>query len=786
LGGRARRGDLFGLGWVLVSGIAVLVPFLVHGKVFGPFDLLLQGGLTKRPGVTGHIAQNSDLANSLIPWWTLVWQQVHHGHLPLWNPYGGLGMPLAFNWQSAPFSLPALVGYLAPLRYAFTVGVVVNIVVAGSGAYVLGRVLGMGVVASAAVGTVFELSGPITAWLGYPFPSVMSWAGWILAIGLLLLRGRHRAGYIVALALCVAFSLYGGAPEGFVVLVLAIAAFFAIMLVSRTRWLGGSGPILRPGIDLVVATAAGGALAAPFALPGLQLARQSVRGLSGASAALPPHVLTFLAFQSFGGLPIYQDGRLLVFDPYSLFYTENAMYLGVSALVLAGMAIILHRRRPEVRAFSIVTVLCLAVVFVPPVVSLADKLPLLGQVGWSRAEMPMALAIAVLAGYGINSVVGAARAGDAARWLGVGFLVATLALLALWIFGRGNLPPVAASIRSHSFIWPVVETVVGLVVAGFLLWVDRRRRRSLAGPSDPIGAGTTSSVILRRSGTIAGLGLLAVQTAFLVSAGAQMMESNPHTFPQTPATRSFAAAVGPAVVADGSPGCRLGIGPNDNDVYGVHEFGIYDPIVPKTYFSAWTADTGTPSGFPGLYIFCPPVTTVAVAREFGVGYVLEPAGQPGPTGSVFVRHLADEDLYRIPGSGEAAVAPLSAGKLPADTVVGTPVTVHHPSPSQWRLKTSSNAPQALRLHLTNVPGWHATIDGRPLTLEPYAGMMLQARIPAGSHTIALQYWPETFTVGILLALASAAFLLGLLVVASFRNRRRSVAVDPGPRAPGAA
>jgi hypothetical protein len=785
VGGRARSGDLFGLGWVLVSGIAVLVPFLIHGSVFGPFDLLLQGGLTKQPGVTGHIGQNSDLANSLIPWWTLAWQQVHHGHLPLWNPYGGLGMPLAFNWQSAPFSLPALVGYLAPMKYAFTVGVVVNIVVAGSGAYVLGRVLGMGAVASAAVGTVFELSGPITAWLGYPFPSVMSWAGWIIALGLLLLQGRHRAGYIVALALCVAFSLYGGAPEGVVVLVLAIAVFFTVMLLSRTRWLGGSGPILRPGIDLVAATVAGGALAAPFALPGIQLARESVRGLSGSSGALPPHVLIFLGFQSFGGLPIYHDGHLPVFDPYSLFYTENAMYIGVSALVLAGMAVVLHHRRPEVRALSVVTVLCLAVVFVPPMVSLADRLPLLGQISWLRAEMPMALALAVLAGFGINSVVSAAKAGDAARWLGMSFLIATLALLALWIFGRGNLTPVPASIRAHSFIWPAVETVVGLIAAGFLLWVDWRRRRSLPGPSDPVGAGAAGRVLLRRSGTIAGLGLLVVQTAFLVSAGAQMMESSPRSFPQTPATQALAAGVGSVVVADGSPGCRLGIGPNDNDVYGVREFGVYDPIIPKTYFSAWKADTGTPSGVPGLYIFCPPVATVAMAREFGVGYVLEVAGQPGPVGSVFVRHLADEDLYRIPGSGEATTASLSAGKLPADKAVGTPVTVHHPSPSQWRLRTSSNAPLALRFHLTNVPGWQATIDGRPLALEPYAGMMLQARIPAGSHIVTLRYWPQTFTAGILLALVSAALLLALLVVASFRKRRRSVAGDPGPSAPGA-
>ncbi len=429
------------------------------------------------------------------------------------------GTPLAFNWQSAPFSLPALIGYAVPLRYAFTVGVVVNIVVAGSGAYVLARVLGMGVVASAAVGTVFELSGPIAAWLGYPFPAVMGWAGWILAFGLLLLRGQHRAGYVVAIAVAVAFSLFGGAPEGFAVLMLMLGAFFAVMLLLRARWLGGSGPILRPAVDLIVAVVAGCALAAPFALPALQLARQSIRGSSGTSIVLNPHVLLYLVFQSFGGLPIYHGGHIVVFDVYSLFYTENAIYVGVAAVALAGMAVILHRRRPEIRAFAVVTALGLALAFVSPIVSLADKLPLLGQVSWLRAEMPMALAIAVLAGYGIDYVVRTAGTSAVVRWVGGAFSVAALWLLGLWLFGRGDLPPALASIRAHSFIWPVVETLGGLVVAGFLLWVHRRRR-VLSQQTGADGTRAAGYLLVRWAGLIAGLGLLAVQTAFLVSAGA--------------------------------------------------------------------------------------------------------------------------------------------------------------------------------------------------------------------------------------------------------------------------
>lgn len=775
----ARHRDLVGVVWVVAAGVALLVPELVHGQFFGPYDLLGRVGLTKQPGVPIQSLQYGDLIDSLLPWKTMVWQQVHQGHLPLWNPYSGLGIPLAFNWQSGPLSLSSIVGYLVPVQAAFTVGIVVDLLVAGTGAYFLGRVLRMGVVTSAAVGTVFELSGPIAAWLGFPFPSVLCWAGWIFAFGILVLRGRHRAGYLVALAVSVAFALYGGAPEGFVVLMLTVAIFFAFLLFCRARWMGGDGPILRPALSLVVAGVAGIALALPFALPSLQLSRESVRSLSSNGGALSVHTVLYLAFQSFDGLPIFRNGRIVTFG-YSAFYAETAMYVGVSALVLAGVAIVVRRRTREVQGFALVTLVCLVLVFAGSVSSLAAHLPMLGQVNLVRSAMPMALAIAVLGGYGIDAVVRAGRAKDAARWLAAGFLVAGFLLGLLWLFGRGDLDPVQTSIRSHSFIWPAVETIVGLATAAFLFWADRQWHRSA-----PVLAGSLARrrhhAVLERPGLLAGVALLTVQAAFLVSAGAQMVESSPTSFPQTPATVSLESQVGAAEVGFGSPVCTLGLVPNINGVYRVHELSIYDPIIPKRYFTSWSTATGTKGGYPGINTFCPAVTSAAEARMFGVGYVLQRAGSPGPTGGEFVRRLGDEDLYRIPGSGEATVAPLEAGSLPADRTVGTPVPVHHPNPSEWQLTTSSHTPQAVRFHVSNVPGWSATIDGRSLQLEPYAGMMLQARVPAGTHTIVLRYWPKTFTVGIVLAVASAVFLVGLLVLSGWRRRHPGGTANGGQR-----
>ena len=110
--------DLAGLLFVVAAAVAVLLPALLHGGSLGPFDLLSRYGVSKQSGVTVHNAQTTDLIAQMIPWTSLAWTQVHHGQLPLWNPYNGLGMPLAFNWQSATFggADPARLSRPPPLR----------------------------------------------------------------------------------------------------------------------------------------------------------------------------------------------------------------------------------------------------------------------------------------------------------------------------------------------------------------------------------------------------------------------------------------------------------------------------------------------------------------------------------------------------------------------------------------------------------------------------------------------------------------------------------------------
>jgi uncharacterized membrane protein YfhO len=79
----------------------------------------------------------------------------------------------------------------------------------------------------------------------------------------------------------------------------------------------------------------------------------------------------------------------------------------------------------------------------------------------------------------------------------------------------------------------------------------------------------------------------------------------------------------------------------------------------------------------------------------------------------------------------------------------------------------------LHLHITNVPGWHAKIDGRPLALESSSSFGFSASVPAGTHHIELRYWPSTFSVGLVLALIAFVGIASALVVETWRRARRT-------------
>ena len=89
--------DALGLGWLVLVGLLYLLPALSDGVFIGSYDALSKLGLSKQPGVIVHNGELGDQIDAIIPWTNLAWTQVHAGHLPLWSPYNGVGLPAPFQ-----------------------------------------------------------------------------------------------------------------------------------------------------------------------------------------------------------------------------------------------------------------------------------------------------------------------------------------------------------------------------------------------------------------------------------------------------------------------------------------------------------------------------------------------------------------------------------------------------------------------------------------------------------------------------------------------------------------
>jgi Bacterial membrane protein YfhO len=764
---------------VLAFVLAVVFAFLVLGDAFkrgvmiGPYDILSHSGLTSRANfLMNGDTYEPDPIKQMIPWTYLAWTQVHHGALPLWNPYSGLGVPLAFNWQSAVFSVPSLVGYAVPLRYAFTAGVVATLVIAGTGGYVLGRVLRLGLLGALTVMAVFELSGPLVAWNGYPQAQVLAWGGWIFAAALLIVRGEKRLLSITMFAVTTACAVYAGHPETLIATMSAALLLLVLLVGSRAlpaRLQLPRGPILKPVIDFGVALAIGAALSAPLLLPGAQLVRQSVRSSGGSSSALPMHDLIYLAFSNFDGTPV--PGSFPVGGAF--FYNETTAYVGVIAVVLAllGILVGVRARRPEAWALAVVGVVLASVVWVGPVATLANELPVLGLVNWYRALMPLALVVAALAGMGMDGLARKDADPVARIALGGTFGLAAIFVAAFWAFGRtaGGVPTLFKTYVEHehtvSFLWPVIAIVTGLVVSGLLWW---RPRWSTAGLS----------------------ALLGIEVLSLLAAGGVLISSSSDAYPATAAVRQLQRVVGDARVGTGGAevGCPLGILPDANILFGIHQVNMNEPIMPKKYFSAWEAQNHSKPGNALFSEFCPVIASAAQARQLGVSYVLEPSGAPGPTGAKYITKLrasnpspnvlgstsSYEDLYFVPSSGIVTLSAPDGGR-----VAGQPAAhlgVSSSSSGTLDVTVHQTEPGTVHFHVSDVPGWHATIDGRPLALRSSSEFDLRADVPPGKHEIELDYWPPLFSAGLILAAIAFIGIGCALSIAWLRTRRRG---DPG-------
>lgn len=745
---------------VVAMALAYLGPAVKDGLFFGPYDAGANGTIG-HPGSPLNLATynrlDGDIINQGIPWNTLDWRLVHAGHLPLWNSYNVLGLPQLFNFESAGFSLPALAGYAVPLRYAFTVTVLVKLLVAGIGTYVLCRQLAARPLPAAFGGISFMLSGGFASWLGWSLSGVVAFAPLVLAFMLLAYRDRRRR-YVVLLAAAVMFAYFGGFPEMYALLAGALAAFAlaaALALAALRRRVSAAG-----GLRVLAGLVLGTGLACPLLLPGAQLLPSSTHAAGrGISVGIPVSRLSLLVSAGYYGLPIRGSAMFPAIN-----YYETVAYVGIVAIAAAVTGLVLARRQAAVVGLGVLTVVCLVASY--RVGSFNPAGHLLALVGLrtvhaSRVRLVGALGICCLAAVGIDRVV--YRPDRSAR---VAWLVAALAGSGVvgalcWASAAEHLGAHQGAERFDSLLWPA-GLAVALVLSAAVLTAGGRRR----------------DYVPARCAVPVGLGLTGVQAAFVLFAGVGLNTWGHTGARQYPAATELRRLAGTGIVGlDGtspSPKVwqRLGFYPDLNILYGVREFAGHDPLLPVGYARTWPVPPYHGRGRPTLSALdMPNISSAAVAWEYGISYLLLGRGVPLPAGTRLVATVGGERLARVEGA-----ARFSFGGAGAGAGAGRVTSWSHPAENRWVLHV--DAPQALLSHrllvlrITRVPGFSATDGGRSLRIRPYGRFEMAVRVPRGTSTVTITYWPGAFTAGLAIAAACLVVLAGWCALPLLAGRRR--------------
>jgi hypothetical protein len=741
--------------------------------------------------------------------------------VPLWNPNIQAGRPFQANSQSAVFSLYNLPAYVLPFWTALGWIGALKLWVASFGTFLLARALGVGFAGALLAGLVFALNLKMVTWLSYPAMSVWTFIPWLLLATDRLLR-RPDALTIGALASVVAVQFLAGHAESSFQALLAAVAFLAFRLWQARRSARPARVRLAPPLLAFGAGVAGGAAIAavslvPFAeLLWLSADRPDRRGAS-IDLHFPARDALGLFLPDYWGRPTQTPIRPLLL--------ERAMYVGALPLMLAGAAVIL-RPNPDRIAVALFGAFWFAVVFgVPPFTQVVTRLPIFSSGHNTRLIVLVLLALALLAGWGLDELVAARRASARRRRTtlalagallllpvavviaagGVGWAAIGDALRVAWLLAdaptRVTNPDHEAVIRLSSLaIW------VAVAGAGLVLLALRMRRR----------LGAAAFAVLA----------LVVVCIDLFRAG---MGYNPAidrdraTVPSTGAIdvlrgRGHARFVSTAEIPQNVIPLR----------YELYEARGYDLPIVRRFDRLWRQEVSpeSPSVARGLFdipLELREVTPRALRtlRLLGVTHILrgttgraadppyEPTSDYPPLGAPRLTEVyagADARVYRLEGAlPRAWVVPaqqivddesaaLAAVTRPEFDPRGVAVTERRlpglpalpagaesgrPGPARIVryedehvvVQARSDGPGLLVLGDTWFPGWKAEVDGRDASVEPVDYVLRGVRLGPGEHTISFRYAPASWTGGRVL---SGIALVGLLVTlaAGRRARRR--------------
>ena len=734
-------------------------------------------------------AGGGDLASFVYPMLQFTQRSLKAGILPLWNPY---------LYGGAPFIADSQAMLLYPINWLFlllngevTYRVVENlaffhIFLAGVGMYLCLRYMEprpMRLWAAVTGAIAYMFSGVFLIHLGNL--NLIAVAAWLPFVFLFFHRAlsQSRAGPAVLSGVFLAFAALAGHAQMllYIVLLLGCYAVYWIATIprrSRRDRRPGIGPSAPRAVALlVIVLVVAGALAAAVLLPSTEIVqftnRASLDYREAGAYSLPPAKLIGLLVPSF-----FERDPALHWGPWD---RVEVGYVGILPLVLALIALLLHRRR-QTQFFLFLSAGALFAAFGSYSIVhgwLYDVVPGFGVLrAPARIVLLMDFGLAALAAWGLNALLAPLKPIQRTSWRrflqfapwllgGTALLTAPLAYYALFM-GQEKDPAIFARIAQS-----VNGIVLFLVFLGFSFLLLALRRWRWVRPG-ALGFMAALLVLIDLGST----------GAYLDTARKAPTQGFDH-----PEIISFLKQDSDLYRIDSRTDIWHLWQPDTPLLHDIADvWGVVNPLVLADYDRYWE-HMGSRSS--PLYDFLNARYVIA-AKDVELDWAkFEPVFDGDPdlnvyrNGDALPRAFAVHEATLVPDQETAFRAIHQFGFDPSTEVVvesgkelSNPITgvstgmvrVIAYGPNRIELGVEMPQPGYLVSSEVYYPGWHAEVDGRTSRIYRANYAFRAVYLDPGTHHVVFSFRPVSWYLG----LASGGLvLLGLLVwgIVSWRRGR---------------
>lgn len=411
--------------FILLIWFVFSYPFFLKGKV--PFPSTYQvnsfAPWSSYEKYWGPVKNNAmpDIITQIYPWKYFTIDQWRHGQIPLWNPYSFSGTPHLANYQSAVLSPFNLLFFLFSFVDAWSLLVLLQPLLAGLFIYIFIRTLRVSKISGLISSVSFMFSGFITTWMDY---GTMGYAILFLPLSLFSIEmfyQTHKIRYLFLLSFSIPLSFFAGHLQTSLYFFLFISAYVIYKFIVKRD---------KKALLLTVLYLFFGLLfSMPQILPSIEFYKLSVRSsIFQKMETIPWSYMPTLLAPDFYGNPVTRN------DWFGHYAEWNA-YTGLIPLLLGLYSFlkIKSKNNNNIIFFGVVMILSLLFAFNTPLIDLLIglQIPVLSTSAASRIIVIFSFSIAVLSGLGLDQLIKDIKIGNIGKIL-IWLIFSSTLFLSLW------------------------------------------------------------------------------------------------------------------------------------------------------------------------------------------------------------------------------------------------------------------------------------------------------------------------------------------------------------------